>query len=79
MKLVEGRTFSTEHALPPALPSVPLSVGLDRKQIRAWLAEDLAPAPKFIGDTYWIGKELGKWATILPLAEQAGDVEAVAE
>ena len=79
MKLVEGRTFSTEHALPPALPSIPLTAGMDRKQIRAWLAEDLAPEPKFIGDTYWIGKELGKWATILPLAEQTGDVEVVAE
>lgn len=79
MKLMESRSFSTEHALPPALPSLPLVPGLDREQVSAWLAEDLAPAPKFIGDTYWIGKALGKWATMLPLAELAGDSAAVDE
>lgn len=79
MKLMEGRSFSTAHALPPVLPSLPVVPGLDRKQVSAWLTEDLAPAPKFIGDTYWIGKEMGKWATMLPLAEQAGDSAAVAE
>lgn len=79
MKLMEGKSFSTEHALPPALPSLPLASGLAPSLVSTWLAADLAPTPRFSGDTYWIGKALGKWATLLPLAKQAGDSVAVDE
>ena len=29
-----------------------------------------------LGDTYWLGKQLGKWATLLPIAEELGDAAA---
>ncbi len=79
MKLARGSGFHTSMILPPALPSLPLTVGTDRKKLRELLASDLAGKPPQIGDTYWLGKQLGKWATLIPLAELADDTESVAE
>ena len=41
--------------------------------MKTLLFADLAEKPKLLGDTYWLGKQLGKWATLLPIAEQLGD------
>ncbi len=79
MKLARGREFTTTTNLPSVLPSLPLTASADRAKLRELLAADLAAKPQLHGDTYWLGKQLGKWATMLPLAEQAGDAEAVAE
>jgi endoglucanase Acf2 len=47
--------------------------------LRALLAQDLAGKPQLRGDTYWLGKQLGKWASLLGLAEQLGEATAAAE
>ncbi len=79
MKLARGTAFSTTMALPAALPSLPLTPGTDLPKLRELLAADLSGKPQLTGDTYWLGKQLGKWATMLPLAEFAGDKAAAAE
>ncbi|MST00524.1 MAG: glycoside hydrolase family 81 [Pedosphaera sp.] len=79
MKLARGREFNTTMNLPSALPSLPLTANTDRVKLRELLASDLAGQPQLTGDTYWLGKQLGKWATMLPLAEQAGDAASAAE
>lgn len=79
MKLASGLYFSTKASLPAVLPSLPLTAGVDKAKLRELLATDLARAPQLTGDTYWLGKQLGKWATMLPLAEQAGDADSVRE
>jgi endoglucanase Acf2 len=79
MKLARGRGFSTQMNLPPALPALPLAKGIHKAKLHEFLASDLAGKPQLTGDTYWLGKQLGKWATLLPIAEQAGEKEAAAE
>ena len=79
MKLASGHGFTTTLNLPPALPGVPLTASIDRAKLHEFLTADLSGAPQLTGDTYWLGKQLGRWATILPIAEQAGEKDAVAE
>ena len=79
MKIASGLKFSTNAKLPSVLPSMPLTAGVDKAKLREFLASDLGGKPQLTGDTYWLGKQLGKWATMLPLAEQAGDAASVAE
>ncbi|GAA5124173.1 hypothetical protein JIN84_12320 [Luteolibacter yonseiensis] len=79
MKLAAGAGFSTTAALPAVLPSLPLTPSVDKTELRKNLALDLKDPPQLTGDTYWLGKQLGKWATMIPLAEQAGDTAAVEE
>ncbi|MES2438347.1 MAG: glycosyl hydrolase [Verrucomicrobiota bacterium] len=79
MKLADGSNFTTTATLPAVLPSLPLTASVDKAVLRENLALDLKDPPQLTGDTYWLGKQLGKWATMIPLAEQAGDTAAVAE
>lgn len=79
MKLADGLKFTTSATLPAVLPSLPLTAGVDKRVLRENLALDLKDPPQLTGDTYWLGKSMGKWATLIPLAEQAGDTSAVDE
>ncbi len=79
MKLAAGNKFATTATLPPLLPALPLAAGVDRAEFSRLLAADMAGPPQLRGDTYGLGKQLGKWATLLPLAEQAGEKAAAAE
>jgi endoglucanase Acf2 len=67
------------YTLPPLLLDLPVAANADRAKLRALLAQDLAGAPQLRGDTYWLGKQLGKWASLLGLAEQLGESSAAAE
>ena len=67
------------YALPPLLTELPVKPNADHAKLRRLLAQDLAGTPQLRGDTYWLGKQLGKWASLLGLAEQLGDAAAVAE
>lgn len=79
MKLATGAGFSSTASLPAVLPSLPLTASVDKAELRKNLALDLKDPPQLTGDTYWLGKQLGKWGTMIPLAEQAGDTAAVEE
>lgn len=67
------------YGLPPLLVDLPIAPTADRAKLRALLAQDLAGKPQLRGDTYWLGKQLGKWASLLGLADQLGDAAAAAE
>ena len=79
MKLAKGSSFESTALLPPLLPALPVIAAADRAQLKRHLAADLAGTPQLTGDTYWLGKQLGKWATLLPIAEQLGDQESARE
>jgi endoglucanase Acf2 len=79
MKLASGHGFLTTLPLPPVLPGIPLTASVDRAKLHEFLTADLSGTPQLTGDTYWLGKQLGRWATILPIAEQAGEKEAFAK
>jgi endoglucanase Acf2 len=79
MKLATGLRFTTTMKLPSVLPSLPLTRSVDKTKLRELIDTDLAGTPQLKGDTYWLGKQLGKWATLLPLTEQAGHDSAVKE
>jgi endoglucanase Acf2 len=71
MKLGRGSSFITTVPFPGILPALPKSESLDNAAA-ARLTRSLTaplPAPK---DTYWEGKQLGKLATAIPIAEQYG-------
>jgi endoglucanase Acf2 len=79
MKLSAGESFATTMTFPGTLPSLPLTASCDRKILDGLLTDALSGGSKLVADTYWLGKQLGKWATLIPLAEQAGKQDAVAE
>ncbi len=77
MKLGEGESFTTTMAYPGVLPSLPVPASADRAELKKLLASESKYEPLKKGDTYWLGKQLGKWATLLPIAEQLADDAAV--
>ena len=79
MKLGAGASFAVEMPFPGVLPSLPLTVGTDKAKLDAFLADELKDKGKPVADTYWLGKQLGKWATLIPMAEQSGNKAAVDE
>lgn len=75
MKLVAGDQFSTEMMYRGVLPTLPIVSSVDRVRLRDLLQQDLDESKSDAKDTYWLGKQLGKWATMLPLAEQIAEPE----
>ncbi len=78
MKLGEGNSFRTEMVFPGVLPALPLTPNVDKVILAGLLANEIAEPGRLVSDTYWLGKQLGKWATLIPIAEQAHDQAAVA-
>lgn len=76
MKLCAGAEFTTTLTFPGVLPSLPVSKEIDRAQLTRYLSEEAAEKTPGLKDTYWDGKYLGKLATLIPIAEQAGDAAA---
>lgn len=77
MKLGAGASFTTEMKFRGVLPSLPLAAGVDKAKLSGFIADEVKGEARLKGDTYWLGKQLGKWATLIPLAEQAGETAAV--
>ena len=76
MKLAEGKSFETVMRFPGVLPAPPLAPDGDAARLKA-LVDEVARAPvPGIGDTYSQGKWLGKLATLVPIAEECGDISA---
>jgi len=83
MKLFAGEAFSTKVSFGGVLPVIPVVASADHalleKYVRevAW-APDLFPpglSPKPERDTYWVGKSLGRVATVMQIADAIGDTE----
>ncbi len=77
MKLTSGLSFSTEMNHPGVLPALPPVAGVENADLKSLLAEIVAEKGRRVADTYWLGKELGKWATAIPIAEQISDTGTV--
>ncbi|MDB4980763.1 MAG: hypothetical protein JWM82_1515 [Myxococcales bacterium] len=83
MKLFAGASFSTTMPFGGVLPVVPVVETADKsllsKYIRevAWAPDMFPPglSPKPERDTYWVGKSLGRVATVMQLADAIGDKE----
>lgn len=77
MKLIEGRRFEVVMPLPGLLPVLPaLPPGEDADGVARALAEAAAADPDPRRDTYWLGKQLGRWATLAGIAGEAGEAAA---
>ncbi len=70
MKLAEGESFTTRMTFPGVLPALPNAGGSERAEMQALLQTELDQGRTNIADTYWNGKQLGKLASLVPIAEQ---------
>jgi len=76
MKLVEG-SFATEMTYPGVLPSLPVADATDKASLVNFIDAEAKGEARTTGDTYWLGKSMGKWSTLIPIAEQIGDTAAI--
>ncbi|OYD06848.1 glycoside hydrolase family 81 [Paludifilum halophilum] len=76
MKTVEGQSFTTTMRYHGVLPSLPDLGSYDKSTLARYVDE--AAEENYTGaeDTYWLGKRLGKVATLAPIAEQVGNTDA---
>jgi endoglucanase Acf2 len=72
MKLGAGPSFTTRLTFPGVLPAMPEAGGIDRAKMEELLRPELERSQASIADTYWNGKTYGRWATLIPIAEQYG-------
>ena len=78
MKLGKGSSFTTRHTFPGVLPALPDFGGCEAGKLKGYIDSELRSLQNArIGDTYWEGKRLGKIASLVPIAEQAGHTEGV--
>jgi endoglucanase Acf2 len=81
MKVFAGEAFETKLSFGGVLPVIPVVASVDRARLETYVrqvawAPDLFPpglSPKPERDTYWIGKSLGRVATVMQLADAIGD------
>ena len=74
MKLGKGSGFTTTmtfHGVLPALPEI-----ADHARLDGYITAAAAAIKPGTGDIYWAGKQLGKLASLIPLAEQTGNKAA---
>lgn len=72
MKVGAGNSFTTTMIFPGVLPSLPKTATADSAKIESLLQADFAKPITARGDTYWSGKQMGKLATAIPIAEANG-------
>ena len=71
MKLARGDSFTTTATFPGILPALPAPGSPDAAVARRLVQPLTGPMPR-PRDTYWEGKQVGKLATAIPIAEQYG-------
>ncbi|MGK5447598.1 glycosyl hydrolase [Streptomyces radiopugnans] len=75
MKVREGASFTTSQKVTGVLPGLPVPGAVDKARLTGYLNEVANAADPFEGatDTYWTGKQLGKLAQLVPIADQIGE------
>ncbi|MCR2806619.1 glycosyl hydrolase [Paenibacillus soyae] len=76
MKTAEGTSFQTKMKFTGVLPSLPDKGSYNKATLQQYVNEAEAETYSGTGDTYWVGKRLGKLATLAPIADQVGDTTA---
>jgi endoglucanase Acf2 len=79
MKTAEGSSFQTVMKFTGVLPSLPDKGSYDRTTLAQYIDEAEAETYGDTADTYWVGKRLGKLATLAPIADQVGDTTAASK
>ncbi|MFM7320613.1 MAG: glycosyl hydrolase [Armatimonadota bacterium] len=72
LRLEATTTFSTEIPFHGILPAFPQNTALRSTLARLLADETPADLPKEVRDTYWTGKDLGKWGAMRRIAEAIG-------
>ncbi len=76
MKTVAGESFNTTMTFHGNLPMLPAAPGnLDAGAYGKLVSSSLEPTMPPGADTYWMGKELGRLATLAPIADLAGNAD----
>jgi endoglucanase Acf2 len=70
LKLGVGPSFTTRMTFPGVLPALPEAGGCTPLQMAELFRPEVEKAQTNLADTYWNGKQLGRWATLIPIAEQ---------
>jgi endoglucanase Acf2 len=76
MKVGEGTSFQTAMKFTGVLPSLPDKGTYNRATLQQYIDEAEAESYSGPSDTYWVGKQLGKLASLAPIADQLGDSTA---
>lgn len=79
MKVGEGSSFQTSMKFTGVLPSLPDLGTYNRATLQQYVDEAEAETYSGAPDTYWVGKRLGKLASLAPIADQLGDSAAAAK
>lgn len=79
MKTVEGTSFQTKYKFNGVLPALPDQGTYDKTILNQYVNEAAAEVYTGSQDTYWIGKRLGKLATLAPIADQVGNTAAATQ
>ncbi len=75
MKLAEGPSFKTVMTYTGVLPSLPVTARVDKQKLAGLLKGESGGGGRGFGDTYGDGKWLGRYAQLVPLAEQCGQAD----
>ncbi|ACL69174.1 glycosyl hydrolase [Halothermothrix orenii] len=79
MKLAQGTSFTTSMKFPGVLSALPpLETQTDLDRLYSYV-DSARNEPFTSTDTYYVGKRLGKLATIIPIAEQVNHTTAASE
>ncbi|MFP8941029.1 glycosyl hydrolase [Streptomyces fenghuangensis] len=75
MKVREGASFTTSQKVTGVLPGLPVPDAVDEARLKGYIEQVANAADPFDGatDTYWTGKQLGKLAQLVPIADQIGE------
>lgn len=85
LKILKGHDFEVDYQYQGILPELPTPKSVDQKKMRQLIDECLDQGNEILNEdlfhlhrsTYFIGKLLNKYATLIPVAEQIGYMEAV--
>ena len=73
MKIIFGHRFTTEVPVQGLLPVLPPQGIPDPERMRGYLQEEASKLHPQFKDTYWEGKDLGKYATLVGIADLIGE------
>ncbi len=79
MKTAVGTSFTTTMKFTGVLPALPDKGTYNKTTLGGYINEEEALTYTGGNDTYWLGKRLGKLATLAPIADQVGDATASAQ
>lgn len=75
MKVAVGKEFTTEIVYPGVLPLLPLAKTADTNLLAKFIEREINNKPRIVGDTYWLGKQLGKLTSLSQISATLGNEE----